>query len=478
MGLSGRILGIGAACALLSLATACGRADAPAAPSVATSAQRIARTVDIIRTATPADPKTLKILFYGQSITSTAWTDPAMAYLRRKYPNVRFIYRNMALGGFGSVLLERTVTRDITEFYPDLIVFHVYGDHHAYERIIREMRSRTAADIIVQNDQMTAVPEPLCEEGPRLSIEVPAGCKGAIWLKQNSWEEFMSSRFVPEMAERYELALEPRRAAWEGYLRRRGLGMQALLADGTHPNAAGWRLMAAVFTHYFDRFMATPNIRPGTNVTDVPLPPDNVGEITLEGNRIELIAAGPLNGQVTATVDGKAPRDIDGCWQTSRTSVHPNVTDWPAIRQVTVTPSLHREERWVATVSDLNADQSDFTFQLSGSKTGPDGTGRGSEDFESKSGNVTIAAQDWVLREAAALSKRQMADGSRIEWSRSFICDDEPAVALTQHRFEVRHVVATGLANGPHSVTLRIAPAVRPLVKSIRVYRPTLETDE
>ena len=40
---------------------------------------------------------------------------------------------------------ERTVERDISDFYPDLIILHVYGDHRAYERIVQIMRSRSAA---------------------------------------------------------------------------------------------------------------------------------------------------------------------------------------------------------------------------------------------------------------------------------------------------------------------------------------------
>jgi hypothetical protein len=60
--------------------------------------QAIGRSLSIIRSATAEKPQVLKILFYGQSISSPAWTDPAIAALRVKYPNVAFVYRNLALG--------------------------------------------------------------------------------------------------------------------------------------------------------------------------------------------------------------------------------------------------------------------------------------------------------------------------------------------------------------------------------------------
>jgi len=50
------------------------------------------------------------------------------------YPHVAFDGRDLVLGGFDA---SKLAARDMQEFYPDLIVFHVHGDHRAYERIIR-----------------------------------------------------------------------------------------------------------------------------------------------------------------------------------------------------------------------------------------------------------------------------------------------------------------------------------------------------
>jgi hypothetical protein len=113
---------------------------------------RLARSLAIVRASTAAQPQVLRVLFYGQSLTSPHWTDLAQEHLRRTYLRTQFVVRNMAIGGFSAKQLERTVERDVTDFYPDLLIFHAYGDHRSYERIIRIIRSRTAAEIIAQTD--------------------------------------------------------------------------------------------------------------------------------------------------------------------------------------------------------------------------------------------------------------------------------------------------------------------------------------
>src|ERR1700723_3757373 len=69
--------------------------------------QKIARTLEIIRTSTPADHKILKVLFYGQSITRSGWDKAVVEHWHQKYPNTVFVVQNRALGGFASPMLLR-----------------------------------------------------------------------------------------------------------------------------------------------------------------------------------------------------------------------------------------------------------------------------------------------------------------------------------------------------------------------------------
>jgi hypothetical protein len=434
----------------------------------------LAQTASIIARSTRENPQILRILFYGQSITSPNWTDLAAAHLRKTYPNTRFEIRNMALGGFASQLLERTVERDLSEFYPDLVVFHAYGDHRAYERIVQIIRSRTAAELILQTDHVTVPVEPICAEGLYIALRPPPGCKGFIWYRQNSWEEFMSDTMIPRLTSLYGAAIEPRRERWNAYLAQHELKPQALLTDAIHPNESGWRLMAKIFEANFDKAMT--NYRGGETDLVSTLPRRTKGtDYSFEGNRVEVIADGPLDGKITAMIDGTSASDLEGCWITTRATPLVNLTDWPAVRRVTVASDIKQDETWTAKITDLNADQSDFSFILTSDKSGPDGAGRGSMDFTSASGRVRIESRDWTIRDAYALVKRKLPDGTQISWSRRFVCHDEPAITTeSDDKTLVRHVLAAGLRNSAHELTLDVAPEAVPLIRELRVYRPPL----
>jgi hypothetical protein len=419
----------------------------------------------------------LKLLFYGQSISTPRWTDQAVATLRAHYPNVAFDVRNLAIGGWHAAMLGRAVNRDIDEVQPDLIVFHVYGDKLAYERIIRAFRTRTSADIIVQTDYVVTPVEPLCPAGIQLRWSPPPGCQGHIRFKQRFWQDYMSGLWIPTMARKYDLAVEPRRQHWDAWLKANHLDPMALLVPSLHPNERGWTLMADLFTRWFEdvvdkaarpappqngamRSFTTP--RPGVTAT-----------YAFTGNRIELLAAGPLDGKVQVTIDGKAPGDLDGCWQDSRVSRLPNAPDWPGLRQVSVSPGYHRADRWTLRLTGFNAAQDQFAFTLSSASKGPDGNGTATEPFQSQSGRVKIDPGDWMVA-AARASGKAAPEGLVLQWERRFVCADAPAVPLPGGGVEQRHVLATGLPSGRHILRLTLAPGA-PAVSEVRAYRPPLE---
>jgi hypothetical protein len=437
-----------------------------------------ARSLAIVRTASAQQPRVLKILFYGQSISAPAWTDQAVTRLRATYPNVAFDVQNLALGGWSSALLERAALRDVTDFYPDLVVFHVYGDHRAYERIIRIIRSQTAADVIVQTDHVVTAVEPLCVEGISLHWSPPPGCTGHFRFKQRGWDDFMSGIWIPAMAQKYGLSVEPRRQRWDAYLKSHGLQPEALIGDSPHPNQQGWALMAELFTSWFDTLVN----RVGTvaqpapaHVSSFAAPrPGSTGKYLFEGNRFELLARGPLHGMIMATVDGKAPEALDGCWQDSRVSRLDNVPDWPALKRVSVQPAYHRANLWTIRVTGLNEPQGKFDFTVTGTEGGLDGSGSSTKTFKSPSGRITIEPEDWNLAYARQVSGIGVVEGASFTWARHFACDDQPAVSMANGEVEQRYTVATGLTNTRHVVELSVAPGA-PDISEVRAYRPPLK---
>ncbi len=119
---------------------------------VETYGRNLQRTMTLLATSEPRKKNTVKILFYGQSITEQPWSKLVAEDLRRRFPHANLVIENRAIGGHSSPRLIKTMEADVFPFYPDLVIFHVYGDDGDYERIIRAIRERTTAEILIQTD--------------------------------------------------------------------------------------------------------------------------------------------------------------------------------------------------------------------------------------------------------------------------------------------------------------------------------------
>jgi len=441
--------------------------------------QKIARTLGIIRTSTPTDRKVLKVLFYGQSITQSGWNKIALEHWRQMYPNTIFVSENRALGGFSSEALVRTAEQDIAAFYPDLIVFHDYGDHRKYEQIIRFFRSQTAADIIVQTDHGEVLPDPPCAEGLHLTLHNPPGCVGFLWLSQRDWHDEMSYHKIPAFAKKYALAVEPQRTWWRQYLLRTHINPNSLLADFPHPNEQGKQLIAAFFDQYFDDEVRKWNGETEDNV--VSIPPDkteqSAGQDTVEfdGSRIELLSTKPLSIRPKAVIDGTASKDIYGCYMVTRASSIGTVPDWPALRRISLVNGRTTED-WTATLTHISPDQTSFSFHVTSSVFGDEGDGDSSHDFLSKSGEVRIEAQDWMVEKAFNAKHIPLREPFQVTWSVKNVCEIEPeAIDLGDGSMQYRYVLGAGLANERHTVVVPISASDLPMVSEFRAYKPPLD---
>ena len=461
--------------ALASLMVSCSSTADEVATNVGGADAALARTAEILTSSTRQKPGVLRVLFYGQSISSPAWTDLTADHLRKQFPNTAIVSKNLAIGGNSATYLERATERDVEDFYPDLIVFHVFGDHRAYERIIRLFRSRTAAEVIVQTDPVRVPIEPVCPEGLNLSGKTPRGCSGSYWLKQRVWEDFMSGSFIPRMAAKYRLALDPRRTGWNLYLLRHGLAPDDLLADGLHPNSKGWKLAAVLFNTYFDTAIRRWRGQRQKIVQALHAPEAETTTYEIDGNRVELISDRPFAESLYAQIDGQPTRAIDGCWQTSRVSPVPGIPEWPAIRQVYVDRTTHKATTWLARVHGQDFAASDFTFSIDNDRLGYDGDGRGSDDFYSKNGEVRILKEDWALPYAERTTKlNHLPDNFRLSWTLRFKCNQQARVLLPNGKYEYRYLVASGLPNGRHVLMMTIQDRDRIGINEVRVYRPPL----
>ena len=174
-------------CGALAVSAAQPAAPFPAPKNLgdpATLGLNIQRTMTLLATSTPVQRNTVRVLFYGQSITEQEWTKEVTADLRRRFPNANLLIENRAIGGHSSQLLVKTAEADLYPFQPDLMIFYVYGSHTDYESIIRRTRERTTAEILMQTDHAT-------KDSDLTEPTDPAKVSPA------QWNSFMNYKFLP-----------------------------------------------------------------------------------------------------------------------------------------------------------------------------------------------------------------------------------------------------------------------------------------
>ncbi len=99
---------------------------------------RLQRTLTLLASSSEAQPNKVRILFYGQSIVAGLDATAMVDQLRVFYPYAQIEFENRAIGGFQAPNLVRTAVHDLYPYYPDLLIFHVYGGEETgeLERII------------------------------------------------------------------------------------------------------------------------------------------------------------------------------------------------------------------------------------------------------------------------------------------------------------------------------------------------------
>lgn len=420
------------------------------------------RSMTLMATSTPEKRNTVRILFYGQSIVGQRWHTMVANDLRNRFPHTDFVIENKAIGGFSSQRLVRTMHYDVIPFYPDLLIFHVYGAHDRYEDIIREVRMRTTAEIIMQSDHANKWPEPKCD--------------GNFWTNQKDWDDRMNYWLLPSIAKKYRCSWQPQRWEWVDYLKANNLEPKDLLKDSVHLNEHGRWLMAELLKRYLVYLPGEPQDEWKDMVATFEVGKDirwQGGRLSLQfdGNRVVALAAKGPGGKAAVRIDGKGPSEHPACYAFTRPSGTPHV-GWPAIKMITwETPPV--AEAWWATCSGFNEAQDEFTFTVQGSVTGPDGSGNAGERFVSNSGRVVIEPDDWVFEYDRKVSSKPAPDQVVVRWKVELMGTDEyvsPEVA--DPAVEYPTVLASNLSNGEHTLELIAQGGGKPSIKAIRVYKP------
>jgi hypothetical protein len=429
---------------------------------------RIQRTMGLLATSTPTDRKPVRILFYGQSITEQEWSQDVANDLKQRFPNADLTIENRAMGGFAAPILIRPSEHDLYPFYPDLLIFHVYGGDEDYEAIIANVRRRTASEILLHSDHINWMPTGSNDDPDT--------------VKAYEWHNTHSTKFLPELADKYGCELAEIREPWWRYLRDNGLQPKQLLSDNIHLNNWGNFLLAALVKPHL-RY--NPNFQPPTNLVRTYEVGSDVkwknGKLVLEfeGNRIDAIADQNFSGQATAakiTIDGKQPSEFPELYAITRPS-KAFAVGWPAIIQVSSQKPLIIED-WKAVITEINSDASKFEFDVFGSKTGFDGSGTNDQLFVSNSSRVVIEPRNWWLKNSYEYSKQLTPKGFEISWQvKPMFVDSYVAPKIADSSREYFRTLAQNLSNSKHILEIIPETNGKVPIQAIRVYRPPYKLD-
>ncbi len=406
----------------------------------------IARTAWLLTSSSSAHPKAVRILVYGQSISEQVWWKDVRDFVKERFPLANITFINKAIGGFSSERLQLMAENDVVSFYPDLILFHDYGNEADYEKIIQTIRRKTTAEIALQTDHMAG--------------------------QSQEWHDKHCDVWLPEICKKYGLALIDIRNPWKTYLKENNLEIKDLLVDGVHLNAHGNYLMASIIKKYFSSL----NNVPATNKyvkelvagKDFELKGNNI-EIPVNGNRVDLVWKPNVGGgQMVVNIDGKKPSDFNICYYYTR----PAFDTTGFLRKIGQVLAMKltdkaKEEEWAMTITSTDSVRQQMVFSLRGSLTGEDGTGTSERTFTSNSGKIIIDSTQWFRAKEFARFP-WVKPGDVLKWKVKGMCKDEVtpiASAVT--------TVVQGVENTGHRLKLS-GKGVKDL-QGIRVYEPALK---
>lgn len=229
---------------------ACGGIKPAAHPAFA-AIQRLATTQDEVR-----------ILVYGQSISEQAWWSKTKDWLQQTYPSGKLVMEEHARGGCSSQCLigheawsidgkqYNRLPEDVFAWKPDLIIFHVYGDHVDYGYILQAFTQGCAAFENYRTYDGKQVPQVRCSEVQRA---MSAGYKAPQVLIQNDfvisdvpvscpknptpsdWDCFMNESVIPEQVNKYGYTLQDNFHGWPTYIAAQHIDPKTLIqSDMTH----------------------------------------------------------------------------------------------------------------------------------------------------------------------------------------------------------------------------------------------------
>jgi len=433
----------------------------------------IQRTMSRLASSTPDKRNHVRILFYGQSVTRNPWWQDVADDLRKRFPHADLEIENRAIGGYGGPVLINTAEFDLYPFYPDLVIFHVWGGVETghQEKIIRRIRERTTAEILLWTSNLRW-PKTVPPDGDPRHPDVLA--KDA--QDQAIWDLYQ------RLGDELHCEVADVRTGMQNYLEKHGLVVKDTLRDTVHPNELGNFLIAELVKPHLCHRPDLPVKQSGNLVQDIPIGDERVKRnrdgsisLTFSGNRIDVIAA-PVASEASARVliDGKAPSTFPELYYHARPSPTP-VAGRPAFNRIDHQAPL-LVETWTARILECDVEADVLRYEITGSKTGSDGIGDYKKRFVSNSGRVIIEPRMWMVNWSLRYRKQTLPADYKVTWETKplFVDTWEAPRQFDPVRESTRlTTLAQGLENRNHILTLKLVGETDSLpVAAFRVFRP------
>jgi hypothetical protein len=447
------------------------------APRCLPSGAALSRTLNLLQTSTPYRRHRVRILYYGQSITRDAgnapeeWYRKVTKWLEHRYPNADIETQMLAVGGFDAKAMQGPSRMDLPAFYPDLILWQNYGKYPDKADTLQWWRENTTAEIGIHNWHCGGLEKQ---------------------LNSNKSIERMAYVYIPDLAKRFGAELIDLRTPWRKRWNEQNTESKQLTSDGVHLGPVGSQWYAEFNEAYLNHDPKVP-VDPLQMVKTLVVGRDvqwNGKTLTVpfQGNRIEVLAQPGTNSPFATAViriDGKKPSQFAEAYVFSR----PNDAvdhDWP---WQTASPSAIDSaaprllEDWTLTIESIDYPNKRSavacTFSVSGSLTQKDGVGSCDRRFVSNSGRVVIDPSAWAhLWDAKhANAKTTLSRGAQFHWKvLPLHSDTYPTVNSnpTDPAHEHWTLLASGISNTNHTLTLTATGDMAPPIAEVRVYRPPL----
>ena len=437
---------------------------------------KIQRTMTRLATSTPDQRNHVRVLFYGQSVTRNQWWQDVANELRKRFPHADLEIENRAIGGYGGPVLINTAEYDLYPYYPDLVIFHVWGGVESghQEKIIRRIRQRTTSEVLLWTSNLRW-PRDVPPDGDPQHPSV---------LAKDGQDQAIADLYH-RLGKELDCEVADVRVGMQRYLAQHQRVVKDTLRDTVHPNELGNFLIAELVKPHLRH---TPNESDATwknLVTDIPMKDsrlkrhaDGSLSLTFAGNRIDVTAqANARPTEASVTIDGKRPSEFPELYYHARPSPTP-VAGRPAINRLDHQAPL-QVETWTARILECDPAKDVLRYAIRGSKTGEDGTGDHKRRFVSNSGRVVIEPKMWMVNWSLRYRKAQLPKNYRVTWETKPLFVDTwrtPANIDPSREATATTTLAQGLENKQH--TLRMVPSGKRsqlAIRGFRVYRPPLD---